>query len=699
MRDSTTASLREQARAAAGQGDWDRAYELLCDADSEELLEGEDLTLLGSVAYASAHFDATIEAWERAHAEAIRAGDQMQAAAAAVRVAMHLLFDTALMAPVRGWLRRAEQLVAGQCETGVHAWLAVVRAYERLLSGDFVSAGQRARQAVEIGDRFDPAAAALGRVAEARSMILEGNPQQGLALLDEAAVSAVSGELDPITTGVVFCEVVCALQALAQYDRAEEWTAAMEQWHSGQPVGSIHGRCRVHRAEILRLRGACVEAEAEALRACDELRPYLRREFGWPLTELGRIRLRRGDIQGAKEALFAAHAVGWDPQPWLALVQLAEGEPALAADSIRNAVDHPLNIPSKEFPPRTELRRAPLLEAQVEIEIAGGDLDRATLAAHDLARVAELFESKALSASSTTARGRVRLARGDSASAIPAFEEAIRLWNEVGAPYEVAVSRMGLAAALRAAGREQQALMEIHAAQSSFEQVGALAHARQAAHVSEGGRPGAAGAASVPAGDAERAGEFVFHREGQYWSLTFDGRTVRVRNLKGLRYLALLLAQPGQEFHVLDLVTIESGGPTGPGADGAQGLSFRTRSDAGEMLDAQARAAYRRRLAEIDEDLEEARGSADAEREEQALAERDFLIRELARAFGLGTRSRVAGSTSERARAAVTRAIRQAIVRLHEHHPRLGEHLDQTIQTGTHCSYRPDHVAPIAWRL
>ena len=215
-------------------------------------------------------------------------------------------------------------------ETPVHAWLAVVRNYERLLSGDFQSARQWARHAIEVGTKCDPAAAAIGRVAEARSLILDGEVSQGLGLLNEAAVAAVSGELDPLSTGIVYCELVCALQALAQYDLAEEWTAAMERWRHGQPVGSIHGRCRVHRAEILRLRGFCLEAEKEALLACEELRPYLRREFGWPLTELGRIRLRRGDIQGAEEAFLAAHEVGWDPQPGLALVHLAKGDVALA---------------------------------------------------------------------------------------------------------------------------------------------------------------------------------------------------------------------------------------------------------------------------------------------------------------------------------------------------------------------------------
>ena len=212
---------------------------------------------------------------------------------------------------------------------------------------------------------------------------------------------------------------MCALQALAQYDLAEEWTEAMEQWRHGQPVGSVHGRCRVHRAEILRLRGSYLEAEKEALLACEELRPYLRREFGWPLTELGRIRLRRGDIQGAEEAFLAAHEVGWDPQPGLALVHLAKGDVALAAQSIRAALEHPLNVPSKELPPNTELRRAPLLEAQVEIEVAAGNLDLARAAADQLSRIAAVFESKAFAASAALARGRVALAEGDTAARPP----------------------------------------------------------------------------------------------------------------------------------------------------------------------------------------------------------------------------------------------------------------------------------------
>jgi tetratricopeptide (TPR) repeat protein len=684
----TEAILLERAQEAAMRGDWHAAHDLLTEADARSPLTGPDLAFLADAAYAAGHLDVTIEAWERTYARSVRAGDDLLAAQAAVRVAMHLLFDTALMAPVRGWLKRAERLLDGLDDTPVHAWLAVVRNYERLLAGDLQTAREWARRAVDVGSIWDPAAAAIGRVAEARSLILEGEVREGLALLDEAGVAAASGELDPLSTGVVYCELVCALQGLAQYDLAEEWTKVMERWRWGSGIGSIHGRCRVHRAEILRLRGSCIDAEKEALLACEELRPYLRREFGWPLTELGRIRLQIGDLDGAEEAFLAAYEAGWDPQPGLALVRLAQGKVDQAAASIRDALDHPSTVPSKELPPNNDLRRAPLLAAQVEIGVAAGDLDRARWAADKLERVAARFESKALAASASLANGTVRLAEGDAAGAQRHLEEAARLWNGVGAPYETAVARMRLAEAHRARGNDERADLEFRAARSIFERVGATPERARAMHVSR------------TAGPEGLASELsAFRREGDYWSVTFEGRTVRVKDLKGMRYLARLLAYPGRELHVVDLVTAEGEGTAPAGRIARPELGFSASGDAGEMLDTRAKEAYRRRLTEIDEDIEEARAMADGEREAQAEVERDFLVRELSRAVGIGGRDRRAGSASERARVSVTRAIRQALGRIREHHAALAEHLDHAIRTGTYCAYMPDPRTPVDWQL
>ena len=704
MSEATSTQAVERARDAVRRGEWQRAYELLAGADAREPLRGSDLALLAEVAYASSHLDVTIGAWERAHADALRVGDRLAAAGAAVRVAMHLLFDTALMAPVRGWIARAERLLEGHDATPVHAWLAVVHGYERMLSGDFERARLWARTAIEVGSRCEPSAAALGRVAEARSIILGGKVSHGIALLNEAAVAAVSGELDPLTTGIVYCEVVCAFQALAQYDLAEEWTAAMEQWHRGRPVGSIHGRCRVHRAEILRLRGSCVEAEREALSACEELRPYLRREFGWPLTELGRIRLRTGDIDGADDAFSAAHDVGWDAQPGLALVCLARGDVEQAVMSIGDALAHAVYVPSKELPPHSELRRAPLLEAQVEIELAAGNVDAARVAADDLSGVAASFESKALVAGAALARGRVGLAEGDATTARREFETSARLWREIGARYETGLAQMGLARACRAAADERRAIREFRAARSAFEGIGAMHLAAEAALAC-----GDAGSESAPRGDRETAarsaigsrdgGDNAFRREGEYWLVEFEGLPVRLHDAKGLRYLARLFAEPGRELHVLDLVASEREGAMGTSSERDGGLTVSSSMDAGVMLDAQAKAAYRRRLAEIEDDIEEAQLLGDGERAAQAEAERIVLARELSRAVGLGGRDRRAGSSSERARASVTRALRQAMVRITEHHPQLGEHLRRAVRTGTYCRYLPDPRVPTAWRL
>ena len=155
------------------------------------------------------------------------------------------------------------------------------------------------------------------------------------------------------------------------------------------------------RAEILRLRGDCEAAEHEASAACDELRPYLRRELGWPLSELGRIRLQRGDVAGAETAFLEAHDCGWDAQPGLALVHLAKNEIDLAARSIQYALEHPSSVPSKEQPPNTQLRLAPLLVAQVDIAIAARDIPAATTATDELERIATTFESKALAAAAS----------------------------------------------------------------------------------------------------------------------------------------------------------------------------------------------------------------------------------------------------------------------------------------------------------
>jgi NAD(P)-dependent dehydrogenase (short-subunit alcohol dehydrogenase family) len=209
----------------------------------------------------------------------------------------------------------------------------------------------------------------------------------------------------------------------------------------------------------------------------------------------------------------------------------------------------------------------------------------------------------------------------------------------------------------------------------------------------------------VPPVRAESAAEVagnLFRREGEYWTVRYEGSVGRLKDAKGLRYLARLLGDPGREFHAVDLAA--AGSPAARPAPGVRGGAgpgeLRVRpdlGDAGELLDARAKAAYQARLDELAGELEEAERFHDAGRAATAGAERDFLVGELARAVGLGGRDRRAASHAERARLNVTRAIRAAMANLARANPPLGRHLAATIRTGRYCSYTPDPRVPITW--
>jgi class 3 adenylate cyclase len=331
---------------------------------------------------------------------------------------------------------------------------------------------------VAVGTRLDdPTVVALGKNLEGRTLILSGDVEVGLALLDESAIRVLSGTVDPMSAGVLFCSTICALHSLAEYERAEELRQGMERLGRRHAVGVFHGWCRVHNAEMQRFRGAWKDAEEEATRACEELSPYVGMDRGWPMALLGEIRLRRGDLSGAGEAMLESYESGWEPQPGFALLRLAEGDVQAAADSIRDTLENPSQTPSRELPPNNDLRRAPLLAAQVEIALFKEDVERAEAAAEELGRIAGVFGTKALKALEAGARGSVQLARGDAVAARSTLQESVRLWKEIGAPYETARTRVALAEALEAGGNRVRAGMELRAASHTFEELGARADA------------------------------------------------------------------------------------------------------------------------------------------------------------------------------------------------------------------------------
>ena len=285
------------------------------------------------------------------------------------------------------------------------------------------------------------------------------------------------------------------------------------------------------------------------------------------------------------------------------------------------------------------------------------------------------------------------------------FEATIAAHDRLGAGPLLARTRYEYARMLLARGQatdRSRALGLLERALATADTLGmvAVAEGVRTLQAAQAGRPMPAEATAAAAAAVAEAERHLFRQEGEYWTVVFDGSVVRLRDAKGLRYLARLLAHPGREFHAVDLEAAEGqAAPLGSRASGGEPeLAVRLDlGDAGVLLDATAKAAYRSRLVELRAELEEAEGFHDPARATKARQEMDFLVGELARAVGLGGRDRRAASHAERARLNVTRAIRAAMANLARANPALGRHLSWTVRTGRYCSYTPDPRAPIAW--
>jgi class 3 adenylate cyclase len=271
---------------------------------------------------------------------------------------------------------------------------------------------------------------------------------------------------------------------VSDWQRASEWTDEADREMRRQRISGYPGVCRVHRAEAKRLRGDWSVAEEEVRQACVDLERYrLTWDLGWAFYELGENLRQRGDIPGAADAYRRAHEFGRDPEPGLALLKLAQGEPEQAVAAIRRALNEgsPVNafLPTGDSP-REPLGRSHLLPAQVDIALAVGDLETADAAATELGTIIQAFPSTALQATAAGARGAVQLARGESEPAVDTLVQARHLWQVVGSPYETARVRVRLAAAYHALGEDMNEALELEAARSTFERLGALPDLRRA---------------------------------------------------------------------------------------------------------------------------------------------------------------------------------------------------------------------------
>jgi ATP/maltotriose-dependent transcriptional regulator MalT len=456
----------DRGREAYASGAWEVAHESLTRADGAGPLDVGDLELLATSAYMLGDEEECVACLERAYHAHLAEGEALRAARCGFWMGLILIL-TGEMGRATGWVGRAQRLVESQDRDCVEAgYRRLVAVFEREAAGDREGAIAAAAEAAATGRRFaDADLFALASQDQGILLVKEGKVAQGLALMDEAMLAVTTGELSPMVNGFVYCGVIMGCQVAYEPRRAKEWTAALTRWCERQPeMVNFTGTCLVHRAEIMQLHGAWPQALDEARRAGER---GARAENGpvaaQALYRQGEVLRLQGEFAAAEEAYRGARHAGFEPQPGLALLRLAQGNRDAAAGAIRRLMSETPE-PSK---------RAGLLPAYVEIALAAGDAQEARGGCAELEEIARRWEGPMVEAMAAHARGAVDLAEGDAESALVALRRAERAWRELEAPYEAARASVLVGLACRALGDDDSAALELDAARGALERLGA----------------------------------------------------------------------------------------------------------------------------------------------------------------------------------------------------------------------------------
>jgi DNA-binding NarL/FixJ family response regulator len=482
----------DEARRAWERHDWQQCWDAATAAGpGEGLVEAERLDLLADSAWWLGRLEDCIVAREQAYRLFDELGEERRAGQCAVWLYEHHCFR-ASPSVASGWLGRARRALG----KGVHCielGALVLREAEMAHgSGDLERAASLAERGIDLGRELgcaDLEAEALQTLGRVR--IDQGQAAEGLGLLDEAMLSAVEGRLSPYSTGKVYCSLISACEQLSDHRRAAEWTEETARWAERHPLAVFPGLCRVHHATALQWRGNWAEAEREAVRASEELAEINLPNAAIAWTEIGEIRRRIGDLDGASDAFANADRLCRQPRAGVALLRLAEGDLDAASAIVSEAL---------EAAGWNRLARAKVLPALAQIAIAAGDMATAAGAVEELEKVAADFDSSGIRAAALSARGRLELASGQG-DACKTLRNAVAGWTELAVPYEIATARTLLGQAYRANHDDASAAAAFNEARAVFDELGVRVDAQTSRHPAAPGR--------LPAGLTEREAEVL----------------------------------------------------------------------------------------------------------------------------------------------------------------------------------------------
>ncbi len=457
-----------RARDAVVRMAWDEAYREYSAAPAAQL-DPADLESWATAGYLLGHVDSAIDALSRAHRMHEEAGDNARAVRTGFWVAF-ILMNRGEMAQAGGWLGRCQRLLAEVPEDAAeHGYLLVPKGFRQAaIEGDYVGAHATGQRIVAVGrGTGEPDLVAMGLNISGRALVRSGDVEEGMGHLDEAMVAVISGELSPPIAGTVYCSLIEACEEISEIRRAHEWTGALTRWcDSQQGMVTFTGQCLTHRSAILRHRGDWPGAEREALLACERFVGAADEQAtGRARYQLGEVHRVRGEIAQAEDDYRRASEWGYEPQPGLALLRLAQGRTKAAMAALERLMAERTGI----------VERIPLLAAWVEVVLEAGSVGDAEKAVAELEEAADLFGTSALRAEAERARGRVLLASGHAHDGLGHLRAAYDGWRALDAPYEAARTRVLIGEACRSLGDVDTADMELEAARAVFTVLGAVA--------------------------------------------------------------------------------------------------------------------------------------------------------------------------------------------------------------------------------
>jgi DNA-binding CsgD family transcriptional regulator len=368
-----------------------------------------------------------------------------------------------------GWLARSQRLLKDREDNCVeHGFGLIVTGLLAMGKENVESAAASFDRALALAEQFvDPDLLALGLLSTGQSLIQSNNIADGVARLDEAMIAATAGEVSPELTGIIYCAVILTCQRIFDLRRAREWTAQLDTWCASQPdLVAFRGQCLVHRSEILQLSGDWREALSEAVKARDHLAHRSEAAVGRALYQQGELHRLRGEFAQADDMYREAGRSGYEPQPGLSLLRLAEGKLDAAAAAIRGVVETLHRSGARSSRPK-------LLAAYVEVLIAAGDVSAARAAADELRRFVATLNAPLLLATSTHASGAVLFTEGKLKASLALLRDAWATWQELDMPYEAARAGVLIGRVCQRLGDHDTARIHFDAADSVFRRLGA----------------------------------------------------------------------------------------------------------------------------------------------------------------------------------------------------------------------------------